>query len=406
MVTKVKELYDLITDAIDFEMRGGHHPDLRMDALERQIAEDAYNLVLNSPAWGELGFKTAYNFRYLNYIYGSPNPEIQKLLYELQPYPEMIEMEVTQSVCPLKCKFCELTYWNEKPIQLEYDKFVSVMDQFPNLKWAGINALGDPFTNPRYYDMVKYLDDKGVAQEIYMTTQLQKEEDMKKFVDLHGMVLTKISFDGATKETYERVHQGGDFDKAIRNVKALDKYKRQAGKFFPQLEFHYIICKENAHEAEMFIDLIDSLNVNCTGIMFSRLLHNYPEVNDIYMEIPQEKIDSLIQHGKNLGIPVTVNGDARSQKPPAYGCLQWTMPYIFPDGTVISCCNGNEANMRPKQREWSMGNVFEKPFREIWNGEKYTALRSALHSGNPENYLPVCKNLCAVHDVNCKLAGV
>lgn len=401
MGREIKEGVNMIVpDSIDFEMRGGSHPNPLMNTYEKQVAEGAFNLINSNPAWSELSYKTAYNFQYLNTFYGTRDPKLIDLLYQLQPYPSMIEMEVTQAVCPLRCKFCELTYWDEKPIQLSLDKFKYAMDQFPELKWAGNNALGDPFTNPNYYDMVKYLDDKGVAQEIYMTTFLLEEADMKKFIDLKAMMMTKISFDGATKETYEKVHQGGDFDKAIRNIKALDRYKRKAGRYFPQLEFHYIITKENIHEAERFVDLIDSLNVFTTNIMFSRLLHNFKEVNDIYTEVPQDLIERLINKGKGLGIPVSVNGDARTIKPPANDCTQWLMPYIFPDGTIIPCCCMNEQNRRWWQREHSMGNIFDTPFREIWEGERYKKLRTNLRNKKIPDASAMCA-ICNINDITC-----
>jgi MoaA/NifB/PqqE/SkfB family radical SAM enzyme len=134
--------------------------------------------------------------------------------------------------------------------------------------------------------------------------------------------------------------------------------------------------------------------------MFSRLLHNFKEVNDIYTEIPQDLIDRLIQRGKGYGISISVNGDARAIKPPASTCSQWQMPYIFPDGTVIPCCNPNEANMRKWQRESSMGNIFKTPFREIWEGEKYRKLRDSLYLKKREDFSPICRTLCAIHDTS------
>ena len=384
------------TDSIDFEMRGGNHPDPVMNVIERQVAEEAFKRVTSDPTWTELPLKTAYNFLHLNTFYGSNNPQIINLIQRLQPYPVYVEMEVAQWICPLKCIMCEIQYSEQPKIHLSFEKFKYAMDQFPDLKWAGNNALGDPFTNPEYGQMVKYLDDKKVAQEIYMTSCLLKEKDMKRFVDYKSFILTKFSLDGATKETYEKIRPGVDFDQVIANIKALDNYKRNAGKFFPKIEFHYIIMQQNIHEAEQFIDFIDSLDIRCTGIMFSRLLHYFPEVKDIYTNVPEELGKKLVEKGKQLGIPVYFNGDANACKPPSYNCTQWEMPYIFPDGTVIPCCNGNENNDRDWQRKNSMGNIFETPFREIWMNERYVKLRNSIIIGDPKNYTPVCTNLCAI----------
>ncbi len=382
-------------------MRGAGHPDPVMNAVELGIAEQAYSLVTNNPNWSGLPFKTAYSFIHLNTFYGSQNPEIIKLIQRLQPYPRYIEMEVIQALCPLRCIQCEATYWDEKPIKLSFKDFKATMDQF-DLLWAGNNALGDPFLNPEYPDMVKYIDDQEIPQEIYMTTFLLNNDDMRKFVDYKSFLLTKISFDAATSETYEKIRVGSNFDKVVSNIKALDKYKRQRGKHWPQLEFHYLIMKQNIHECLQFLDFIDSLDIVCSGVMFSRLLHYFPEIKDVYCDVPVELGQKLIERGKQLGIPVYFNGDASACKPPAYNCLQYLMPYVFPEGTVVPCCNPNEANMRWWQRENSMGNVFKTPFREIWNGEKYRQLRQTLSAGNPVDYMPVCKNLCAVHDIGCK----
>lgn len=393
----------MIPESLDFEIRRGHHPDVVMNQIEQALAEQAFNLYTGNSIFSELPLRTIYNYLSLNTFYGNQNPEIIKLLQRLEPYPFMLELEATQWVCPLKCIFCEIQYdKREKPMQLSYKDFLYIVNQFPDLRWAGVNALGEPLTNPDFLKMVWELDRRKVAQEIYMTTFLLKEEDMKQFVNMSSFLLTKFSIDGATKETYEKVRVGSNFDKVIRNIKALARYKRQAGRHWPQIEFHYLVLQQNIHECEMFIDLIDSLNIECTGIMFSQLLHEFPGVKNIYTKISSELGNKLVERGKRYGIPVYFNGDAAQQKPPAYTCTQWMMPYIFPSGDVIPCCNGNEACMRTEQREWSMGNVFKTPFRQIWNGPKYRNLRKTLMENNVEGYMPVCKNLCAIHDITAK----
>jgi MoaA/NifB/PqqE/SkfB family radical SAM enzyme len=215
----------MIIPQIDYLMRGGDHPDEELNSIEKQVAEQAMNAVLTNQNYAELGFKATYNLFHLFRFYMTRDPKIVKMLYRLQPYPEYVEMEVTQWICPLKCIQCEIQHSKEEPIQVKFKDFKSVMDQFPNLHWAGNNALGDPFTNPDYWKMLKYLDDKHVCQEIYTTSTLLKPTDMEKFVKAKAQVYVKFSLDAATKETYEYLRRGVSFDHVIENIKALNDYK-------------------------------------------------------------------------------------------------------------------------------------------------------------------------------------
>jgi len=392
----------MIPKNIDFIMRGGNNPDKVMDMFESKVAEEAFSRVNTSSVWSELGYKRAYNLLHLFTFYMSRNPDIIKTLYRLEPYPSYVEMEVTQK-CPLRCVFCEHTYWDEGYDELSFKNFKYAMDQFPDLKWAGNNALGDPFTNKDYWRMGKLMDDRGVCQEVYTTTFLLKETDMKKYAQMKGFIFFKISMDGATKETYEKVRPGVDYDKVVRNIKAFDYYKKKYNKHYPELHFHYLIIKENIHEALDYLDFIDSLDVNVGGVMYSRLLHYFPEIKNSFMEIPRYLCNELVEKGKKLNIPVSFNADLPETKAPASECTAWLMPYIFPDGTVISCCCMNEQNRRQWQRETKMGNIFDTPMREIWNGKAYKKMRKMLWQKKVRQAHPVC-NMCNIYDIDKKSA--
>lgn len=388
-----------IPEVMDFELRGGSHPDPVMNLVETQIAEEAYRRITTDPTWSELHPKTAYNFLHLQTFYGTRNPDLANLLYRLQPYPQYLEAEVT-SKCPLRCVMCERQYWDEPNYpDWSMDQFKYVIDQFPDLKWCALNPIAEQFMNPHFFDMMKYLDDRHVCQELYDTTFTLKPEDMKKLVDLKSLMFMKFSHDAATPETYEKIRVGSNWDKVVRNIKALDKYKRQEGRYFPQIGFHYIIMKQNIHEAEMFLDWIDSLDIRVFEVMYSRLLHPFPEVKDIYVDVPEGLIEKLKEKGRRLGINVIANSDAQAQKEklPVNMCTQYYMPFIFVDGTVISCCAQNEGNQRKLQKQYSLGNIFATPFREIWNGEKYRNLRKGLYLGCPDSVSPICAN-CNTHN--------
>ncbi len=389
-----------VPENVDFIMRQGNHPDSAMNSVELQIAEEAYRRITVDPAWSELDPKTAYNFIHLNTFYGTRNPDLVNLLNRLQPYPVYLEAEVTGR-CPLRCIMCEHTYWNE-PVYPDWDmeRFKYVIDQFPDLKWTALAPIAEPFVNREFFDMLKYLDDKHVAQEIYMTGATLQETDMKRLADLKSMLMIKFSHDAATPETYEKIRVGAKWEKVVKNIKALAKYKKQEGRYFPMIQFHYILMKQNLHEAEMFLDWVDSLDIHVTEVMYSRLLYSYPEVKDVYTDIPDGLIEKLKEKGKRLGINVIANSDAQlqSEKLPVNMCSQFYMPFVFVSGEVVSCCCQNEGNQRKLQKQYSLGNIFETPFRDIWNGEKYRNLRKNLYSGFPSSVSPICAN-CNTHNV-------
>jgi len=71
----------IIPKHIDLLMRGGDNPNPQLNTIEKLIAQDAYNRVLSSSQFQELGFKTTYNLFHLFRFFMNRDPYIVKLLY-------------------------------------------------------------------------------------------------------------------------------------------------------------------------------------------------------------------------------------------------------------------------------------------------------------------------------------
>ena len=56
---------------------------------------------------------------------------------------------------------------------------------------------------------------------------------------------------------------------------------------------------------------------------------------------------------------------------------------IVPDGSVYPCCRGSEGFLK-------MGNIFERSFDEIWNGEEYQRLREEFLTGRLRRGCDTC----------------
>ncbi|MCG2758058.1 MAG: radical SAM protein [Desulfobacteraceae bacterium] len=345
------------------------------------------------------GFLYTYNAVHF-YIFWSwirEHPLLIKLLYWLAPYPSYIEIEVTTR-CNLRCIICERTYWNEPNKDMSFKEVKYIVDQFPKLKWIGLTGIGESFVNKDFMKMLRYIKSKNVIVELYDNFYFIDENTAREIIELQIDNIF-VSFDAATKETYEKIRVGSNFERVVNNVRRFIQLKREENAFFPQLSFHYIVNKMNIHEIPLYIELIHSINNGKpVTIQFSRMLHEFEETKGLFAEVSPELIELAEKKAKELGVRVVWNLDVPISKPPVKHCIEWTMPFIFVTGHVIPCCSGNEAGQRKFQKKTSLGNVFETSFKKIWYGEKYKSLRRQLSRGK----VPApCKD-CCLYNVGVK----
>ncbi|MFQ5866789.1 MAG: radical SAM/SPASM domain-containing protein [bacterium] len=312
------------------------------------------------------------------------------------PYPPSIEIEPTTR-CNLKCTICEHTYWNEKGRNMSFVEFKNIVDQFPKLRWTGLTGIGSSFLNKDFLRMVEYLKKRSIIVELIDTFNHIDEKIVEKIVDME-VDFYYISMYGATKQTYESVCLGSNFDKIMNNIKYLVKLKQKKKTLLPIVNFHFIVSQTNYHEMLPFLELVHSLDVDEFQVLFTPLLHPFKEIKHLAVDIPKERRAEVAQKAKELGISVIYNNCAQLKKPPIKECTAWLEPFIFATGHVVPCCAGNEANRREFQKRTSLGNAFEKDFLEIWNSHEYKELTEKIHNGE----IPVqCAN-CTIFDTKSK----
>lgn len=323
------------------------------------------------------GLKYAYNYAYFNLFWTARHPLISKLLYWKEAYPSYIEVEVTTR-CNLRCVLCERTYWDEPNTDMTFEQFRMIVDQFPKLKWIGLTGIGESFMNKDFMKMLWHVKSKNIMVELYDTFYFINEKIARELLDMEIDIIF-LSLDAATKETYEKIRIGSNFERVVNNMKTLVRLRGERNSVFPRMHFHFIVSKLNYHEIPQYIELVDSLGGREKfRIQFSRMLHEFSQTREFFMDVPPDIIAETDRKAKEAGIPVIWNLDAALNKKPVNQCVEWTMPFVFATGHVIPCCSGNEAGRRDFQKATALGNVFEQEFKDIWNGAKYRDLRKLL----------------------------
>jgi radical SAM protein with 4Fe4S-binding SPASM domain len=184
-----------------------------------------------------------------------------------------------------------------------------------------------------------------------------------------------IAIDGGTKETYEKMKTGGDFDKLIENIKIMVEEKKKLKAIKPVLEMQIIISKVNEYEIYPFKKLAKRLGVDKYSIKTLCI----PE----YL-FPQYRYDAL----KKDFLPES--GPSRYLKgminlPNA--CNLVNKANITVEGDLSVCCYEFNA-------EYNLGNVFKHSFKELWESKQYRKIRERMKARG----LPICQT-CPDSDI-------
>ncbi len=311
--------------------------------------------------------------------------------------PIKIEMEHT-TYCNKQCIFCEHTHWQEKQTRITFDQFKHIVDPIKSLKWINITGEGSSFLNKDFMRILGYLRKRDINVNFVDEFDFFDEEISKKVIEL-GINSIYVSFDAATKETYETIKKGCNYDKALHNIRTLLRLKEEMNSPFPVLHFRFIVTKLNYKEMPEYIELM--ANLKNRGIRarvdFAGLL-TFPGIEQYYLPIDKipEKIliktyENALKHNINLHFSHAGSSFRSINK-----CTAWTEPYVLIGGEVISCCAIIMSNNRKFLRGHSFGNVYEKPFLEIWQSDEYKKFRKLVNQKNGE--VPITCNNCRAFD--------
>ena len=207
------------------------------------------------------------------------------------------------------------------------------------------------------------------------------DEQVEGFVT-SGLDKLIVSVDGATQEVYEKYRVGGDIDKVFNNMRRLVAAKKKYNSKLCVV-WNFLVMKQNEHQMDMARGLAKEIGVDIT---FSIMRTNLKD--DILQKVENniEKDAQWIPENPDYN-PYDL--EQKKRKNPIKFCKRpWMETFVNWNGDVFPCgCVVTES-------KYSMGNVFEKDFEEIWNGEKYVSARKELldQPNDLETICHICKH--------------
>jgi MoaA/NifB/PqqE/SkfB family radical SAM enzyme len=326
--------------------------------------------------------------------------------------PRVLFIEVTNR-CNLLCQTCPRTYFTREPLHtLSYDEFMRIADQFPEMHRAVLHGIGEPLLNRALPRMVRALKERGVEVLFNSNGTLLTPWWQEQLVN-SGLDEFRCSIDGAEPATYARIRGADLLHKIVAGLEGLVATKAALGSVTPRISIWMVATQENVEELPDLVRLAARIGV--PEVYLQRMVYFAGDRENQYgmarddlaifgrAEARQEEIIAECEAlSAGLGVAFRASGarDPRanlaaarpSDFAPWQACMRpFTTAYVTANGNCLPCCISPFATS--DYESLILGNLFEQPFGEIWNGDAYASFRHAFLSDHPHK---ACAN-CGVY---------
>ena len=320
----------------------------------------------------------------------------------LESRPTTCHIEHTTR-CNFYCPHCSKGYEPYPAVDLPADLVDRALDALlPTILTANLTGFGEPTIGSRYARIMKRLTEGGVQPQFNTNTSTLTLPHIELLVRSRAQV--SLSIDGATKETFETIRAGGNWEHLMQ---VLHWIKRLRAVYRTPCWFGitFVAMRMNIHELPDMVRLahrfdIDQLLVQDffpIGKEFDdQSLRSEPERANRFFDEAEETAKDL---GQELILPPryevggsspTVSGWKKFlatkgllPKPNRFpqGCDHpWKDFRVKFDGEITPCCHSS----RP------LGDLRKQTFEEIWNGRRYRFFRWRIKTAVPPMECRTC----------------
>jgi len=280
--------------------------------------------------------------------------------------------------CNFGCPHCQVTHWAKSRVHLGPASFDRILDQFPRLAGVKLQGMGEPLLNKELLPMLRAGEARGTPMSFVSNGSVMTPAIAQQLAGLRSTRIT-FSIDGATAAVFERIRVGGKFEKVCDNVRRIVRLRGKARQ--PAIEVWTVVTKDNVGELPDIVRLAKDLGVD--AITFQLFVSDWGKAEmkgfaeAVRVNSAERHVEALLAEAQHiadlLGMPLRVSrANFLSRKKPC--SWPWTSAYVASNGDVVPCCIVADSNTV------RMGNLFEQPFSEIWNGPAYRRLRAQIRS--------------------------
>ena len=318
-------------------------------------------------------------------------------------FPLNINLSIT-SRCNSPCVMCyDKNYLNKSHDELSYKEIISFINDIAQYKPLIFLTGGEPFLHHNIIDILQYIKKRKLHCGICTNGTLLDKSIIKSLVDFD---IDNIIFSiHGTEENHDNITGvKGSYKKAIHNLKQFCELKKNT-----HVMVNCIILPENIGSIEKLILICEKIGVNSVRLehlsfltneeidnhykLWHRYFPNFPISLHQYVE--NDNISFLSRKiklikNKQFKVPVLFKPSLDDSEIDEWYIQQfrfrrrclflWLGVFITPKGDVYPC----------QTLGFKLGNIREKPLKEIFNSHKAIKLRSLIK----KELMPGCSRCC------------
>ena len=346
------------------------------------------------------------------------------------PHPVNLNLESTLG-CNLECVMCgsHLSGVTKMRRSMDEELLARVEKQVVSgIEELSLTVAGEPFLTPRLPQFVAVAERHGAELSLNTNATLLKDTGLVRRVMRQSSVL-RFSVDGATAKTYEAIRVKSDFGTVIENIELAVRIRDELPRNErPRLVMCMVLMRDNVHELVEMVRLADRLGLDRLDVAHVTVLvpeldnqstRHIPDVVDDALHAAQQEADA---RGFRVNLPPLMSGERVKGSPQAKLRLgltelkqistrrlqrlaktlnrktvmaKWSrsagghVPCRFLQDGVFITIQGEVAPC-PMPGRPIAGNLWERSFAEIWNGEVLTRMRRGFIDGTPEDCCAHC----------------
>ena len=285
-------------------------------------------------------------------------------LFENIKFPSFVQFE-TNNNCQARCTFCCYAKMKRPHRTMPWSMILKIIDESIE---NGASAfcpflMQEPLLEPRLISIlrnIKMQNDK-IATTVYSNMSVMTEDKAKELLEARVLDNLEVSFYAPSKEIYETLQPPLKYEVTAENIRSFMRLKRGSGYTSPKVNLHYIAMPK-LYSYEYVKAFLEEWSTVVDSVGFV----HYDNWHGDQPDLESDEFWPTLPEKEHFPCPRI-----------------WNSMTILSSGDVVPCCIDYEA-LEP------MGNVAQHSLKEIWNNDRFQALRR-LHVERRFDEIPLCR---------------